>query len=155
MVARKRNPSPPEVGEPVVVREDVTIDPDEIAYDWARSGGPGGQNVNKVNTRITLLFDVNASASLSDEQKNRIHRRLSERINREGVLRVVASRRRTQMANKRAALARFAELLAEALHREKPRKKTRPSAGAKRRRRVEKTHRGRIKESRRWRPGDE
>lgn len=125
------------------------IDAEELRFTFQRSGGPGGQNVNKVNTRVTLLFDLLASPSLTAEQKELIGRRLATRISRDGVLRVVSSRHRTQSANRRAALARFVELLTAALHVEKPRKPTRIPPAARRRRREEKASRARVKDLRR------
>src|SRR5664280_3566590 len=85
------------------------------------SGGPGGQNVNKVATKVTLTFDVAASPSLTDAQRDRIRARLATRISKDGVLQVVSQRHRTQGANRAAALERFVELLRDALAEEAPR----------------------------------
>jgi len=120
----------------------------ELQFAYSRSSGPGGQNVNRVETRVTLLFDVDASPSLTDSQKVRIRTRLATRINKDGVLRVVSQRFRTREANRRAAVERFEELLAEALKRERPRRKTRISRAVKRRRIDSKRRRGEIKRSR-------
>ncbi len=120
----------------------------EVVFRASRSGGPGGQNVNKVNTRITLFFNVRDSASLSEDQRVRIQHRLSSRIDREGVLRIVCQRFRTQEANRRAAVERFQELLAEALKLLPVRKKTKASAGAHQRRLSRKKHRGAVKRER-------
>ncbi|MBE0535122.1 MAG: aminoacyl-tRNA hydrolase [Phycisphaerae bacterium] len=127
----------------------VEIDERDVAFEFSRSSGPGGQNVNKVSTRVTLLFDVGACGSLSDEQKGRLRRRLGTRINKEGLLRVVSQRHRTQAANKEAAIARFAELLGEALKRRPVRRKTRVPRGAVERRLQAKKQRGQLKEQRR------
>jgi len=120
----------------------------ELQFAYSRSSGPGGQNVNRVETRVTLLFDVDASPGLTDSQKRRIHERLATRINKNGVLRVVSQRFRTREANRRAAVERFEELLAEALRRERPRRKTRVPRAVKRRRIDSKRRRGEIKRSR-------
>ena len=120
----------------------------ELRFAYSRSSGPGGQNVNRVETRVTLLFDVDASPSLTDAQKRRIHSRLATRINKDGVLRVVSQRFRTREANRRAAVERFEELLAEALRRQRPRRKTRVPKAVKRRRIESKRRRGEIKRSR-------
>ena len=124
------------------------IDPGELVFTYARSSGPGGQNVNRVQTRAMLQFDVTASPSLSDYQKRRIFMRLAGRINKEGVLRVISQRHRTQEANRRAAIERFHELIEEALHVQRPRRKTRVSRGAKRRRMDSKRRRGDLKRTR-------
>jgi ribosome-associated protein len=126
----------------------VVIDPAELQFAYARSSGPGGQHVNRVETRVTLLFDVESSPSLTENQKRRILTRLAGRINREGVLRVVSQRHRTREANRRAALERFAELITEALKVQRPRRKTRVPKGAKKRRLESKRRRSDLKRQR-------
>jgi len=96
----------------------------------SRSSGPGGQNVNKVETRVTIEVDVDA-LPLDDVQKARVRERLAGRINREGVLRVTSQAERSQLGNRDRALARLEELLRDAVAEEKPRKKTRPSRASK------------------------
>ena len=120
----------------------------EISFTFSRSAGPGGQNVNKVSTRVTLRFDVAASPSLSAAEKRLLRERLASRISRAGVMRVVSSRHRSQAKNRAAARERFAALLAEALRPEKPRRPTRPRPGARERRLAAKRRRSRIKEAR-------
>ncbi len=127
----------------------VFIDEGSVDFEFSRSGGPGGQNVNKLNTRVTLLFNVAACTTLTEEQKARIHRRLPTRISKDGLLRVVSQRHRTQAANKAAAAERFAELIADALKRRTPRKKTRVPRAAVERRLQSKKQRSRLKEQRR------
>jgi ribosome-associated protein len=126
----------------------VPIGEDELGFAYSRSSGPGGQNVNRVQTRVTLSFDVFDSPSLTESQKRRIATRLATRMNKEGVLRVVSQRFRTREANRRVAVERFHELLREALKRKRPRRKTRVSREAKRRRLEQKRRRGEIKRSR-------
>ena len=99
----------------VHVLEELEIPDEELAFATSRSSGPGGQNVNKVNTRVTVLFNVDQSAALSPEQRELLHARLGGRISRVGLLRVVSQRHRTQLANRDAAVERFVELLRDAL----------------------------------------
>jgi ribosome-associated protein len=123
----------------------------ELRFTWSRSSGPGGQNVNRVETRVTLLFDLESSPSLTAEQKRRLRERLGTRINREGVLRVVSQRRRTREGNRRAAVELFHELVAEALRPRRPRHKTRVPQAAHRRRIEVKRRRADVKRRRRER----
>ena len=130
------------------ITQDIRIPEDELTFSASRSSGPGGQHVNKVSSRVTLHFDVAASPSLSDEQKQRIASHLATRINRNGVLRLVSQQHRSQTANRDAAKARFVNLLQEALTLETPRKSTRPSRAVKRRRLDEKRRRSHVKRQR-------
>lgn len=132
----------------IPITNKVSIRDDELVFRASRSGGPGGQNVNKVNTRITLVFDLAGSPSLTDSQRQRIAEKLATRIDKEGALRVVSQKHRTQEANRRAAIERFVALLAEALRPEPVRKKTKVSAGARERRLKDKKQRGQLKKSR-------
>jgi ribosome-associated protein len=130
------------------INDELAIADEEVAFVTSRSGGPGGQNVNKLETRVTLRFDLTASPSLTEEQKARLGERLATRITRAGVLHVTAQKHRTQGANRDAALERFAELVAEALREEAPRKKTRMSRAAKARRVEDKRRRSERKRQR-------
>ena len=102
----------------------VSISPRDLLFQYGTSTGPGGQHVNKVATKATLLFDVINSSSLSATQRQRVHGALSTRINKAGVLRVSSSKFRSQRANRAAATTRFVELLRLALKPIKRRKKT-------------------------------
>ena len=96
----------------------------EITYKASRSGGKGGQNVNKVSTKIRLEFDISQSKNLSEDQKQILLQKLENRISSEGVLSITAQTERTQLRNKKEALSRFYMLISEALHVEKNRKAT-------------------------------
>ncbi|HKQ62027.1 MAG TPA: alternative ribosome rescue aminoacyl-tRNA hydrolase ArfB, partial [Candidatus Polarisedimenticolaceae bacterium] len=98
----------------VEIEPGLVIPDEELTFRASRSGGPGGQHVNKVSTKITLEFDVAASRALSDAQRERIRERLGTRLARGHLLHVSASRQRSQAANRREALERFAELLRRA-----------------------------------------
>ncbi|HSR51452.1 MAG TPA: alternative ribosome rescue aminoacyl-tRNA hydrolase ArfB [Acidobacteriota bacterium] len=132
----------------IEINSHLTIPDNEVSFKASRSGGPGGQNVNKVNTKMTLFFDVDSSPSLSEAQRKRIRHRLGNRINKEGFLYIESQEHRTQKANRDAALIRFANLLAAALKKRKPRKKTRISKAAHERRLKEKARRAEVKKLR-------
>jgi ribosome-associated protein len=126
----------------------IEIPEEELVFKFSRSGGPGGQNVNKVNTRVTVFFDVANTASFSDVQKKRILRRLATRADKNGVVRVVSQRYRTQKANRAAAVERLGELLEEAMKRKAVRKKTKVPEYARQKRLEEKKRRSMLKKQR-------
>ena len=121
---------------------------ESIRLSFARSGGPGGQNVNRRATKATARLSVGSLVFLSDEQRARVRARLASRINSEDELVVQVSEERQQLANRRTAVERLAELLEGALRVPRKRKPTRPSAASKRRRLEEKKRRGEAKRRR-------
>ena len=127
----------------------LALNEDELQFSFTTSQGPGGQNVNKVATRAILRFDVAGSPSLDDSQREQIRRALASRINKAGVLQIVAGRERSQEANRRAALEVFRRLLSDALRPPKKRVKTKPTRAAHERRLTAKSVRSRIKSERR------
>jgi ribosome-associated protein len=133
----------------LILGNGIVVPAEEVRFVTSRSSGPGGQNVNKVETRVTLLFDLEASSALDEDQKRRIGRRLASRVTRAGLLRVTSQRHRTQAANREAAAERFVELLTTALARRKRRRPTATPAAAKRRRLEDKKRRAKLKETRR------
>jgi ribosome-associated protein len=135
-------------GVVIKVNQDLRIPENEIDYVFSPSSKPGGQKVNKASTRVTLVFDVTGSASLSDEQRRRIRHRLGTRISKDGLLRVVSQKHRSQHANREAAKERLGDLLREALKRRRRRKKTKMPAEAREQRLRAKKHRGTLKQSR-------
>ena len=132
----------------VEITQDISIHEDELVFKTSRSGGPGGQNVNKLNTRVTLFFDVAHCESLSEAQKKQILIRLAGRADKRGVIRVVSQKHRTQKANREAAVERFQHLLANALKKRPVRKKTRIPYAVNQRRLEEKKRRSLVKQQR-------
>jgi ribosome-associated protein len=141
------------VTEVVRVTPEIAIPLAELEFRASRASGPGGQGVNTTDSRVELRFDLAGSPSLPQEAKARALRRLAPRLDSSGALRVVAQNRRSQLANRRAALERFTELLSTAVATPRPRRPTRPSQAAaarrveaKRRRSATKRLRGRPRD---------
>jgi ribosome-associated protein len=117
----------------------------ELSFETSRSSGPGGQNVNKVESRVTLLFLVASSPSLDERQRELVLARLRTRVSKAGVLRVSAQRHRSQAANREEAIGRFTELLRDALAEDPARRPTRPTRASRKRRLQGKRQRGELK----------
>ena len=127
---------------------------EEIVFTASRSSGPGGQHVQKTNTRVTLRWNVMNSNSLSDEQKETILKKLAGRINKENELLINVETHRSQHRNKLIAYQLLNDLVTNALKKPKSRKKTKPSASSVERRLRQKGQLGEKKRQRRW-SGDE
>lgn len=145
-----RQPLPPDGG--VEVGPGVRVAESAMRFQFARSGGPGGQNVNKVNTKAELWVPLTALHGLSDRAVGRLRTLAGRRLTNGDELHLTAETERTQESNRSAVLDRLRELIVLAKHEPKPRKKTKPSYGAKQRRLASKKRRGEIKANRRARP---
>ncbi|HET6223543.1 MAG TPA: alternative ribosome rescue aminoacyl-tRNA hydrolase ArfB [Dongiaceae bacterium] len=137
------------------ITDRIAIEEREIEESFVRASGPGGQNVNKLATAVQLRFDVRHSPTLSDDVRARLERLAGRRLTTEGVLVITAQRHRTQERNREDALERLVALIRQAAVPPVPRRPTRPTAAAKRRRRDAKRRRGAIKRMRRDKPADE
>ena len=133
----------------IQITNTVSIPLSELSFRFSRSSGPGGQHVNKSETRVELLFDVANSPGLTDAQRARVMRRLSSRIDSAGVLHVTAQATRSQKQNRDLAIERFTRLMQKALQPRKKRRRTRPTQASKERRLRAKKRRSEIKKSRR------
>ena len=132
----------------------MDIDTEYMRFQASRSGGPGGQNVNKVNTRVTVYFDLSAYPLFSEQQKRRIWNKLTTRTNSEGIIRVTSQRFRTQLANRKAAVKRLMELLEQALKTPRVRLRTHVPKGVHQQRLEHKKRRGQLKQLRSRKPGE-
>jgi len=132
----------------IEITESVSIPEEALEFQISHSGGPGGQNVNKVSTRVMIRFDLRRSPAFTDEQKRRIEEKLGNRMTQDGVLLVVSNRFRSQAENRRDVIERFVQLIRNALRVERKRVKTKVPSDEKRKRVDEKRLRSRIKSGR-------
>ncbi len=133
----------------IEINERLRIPAHEVELSYARSGGPGGQHVNKTSSKVLLRWGLRASPSLSDEDRARLEEKLAPRLTEEGELLVTSERHREQSRNVDDAIERFAALLREALVRQRKRRKTKPTRASQRRRIEGKRRRGDTKRGRR------
>jgi len=120
----------------------------EFIYSTSRSGGPGGQNVNKVSTKVELRFNLLSTFLFSESEKEIINKKLKNKINKEGELILVSQSERTQLMNKRAVTEKFYILVSKALTLPVKRRSTKPTFASKVKRLEEKKNRGNIKKMR-------
>jgi len=137
------------MSEKIHINQNLEIPTEEVRFKFARSGGKGGQNVNKVETKVELLFDVLNSYSLSDHQRDLILKHLVSQIDSNGLLHIVSQESRSQWKNREKAIRKFVELIQKAMKPKKKRIKTKVSFAGKEKRLTSKKRRGEIKKMRR------
>jgi ribosome-associated protein len=136
------------------ITDTIAIDEREIEESFVRASGPGGQNVNKLATAVQLRFDVRQSPSLPEGVRERLQKLAGRRLTQDGVLLINAQRYRTQERNRQDALDRLTALIERAAQPPTPRRATRPSLAARRRRLESKKLRGMTKRLRSGPPAD-
>jgi len=129
----------------------VWTDREQLRFGFSRSSGPGGQNVNKVNTKTELRVNISALHGISDRALGRLRTLAGRKLLPEGDLLITADSQRTQESNRRACLEKLRELIEQSLIEPKVRKKSKPSKGAKKRRLETKKRQGEKKKARSWR----
>ena len=137
------------------INQKLSIPESLLTFTFSRSSGPGGQNVNKLNTRVCVSLDVANCPCLSDAQKQKIGRSLKGRIDKQGILQVVCQEYRSQHANRNAATGRLAKLVADALKPVKMRKATKVPKAVVEKRLREKKQRSLLKKQRSEKEADE
>ena len=130
------------------ISEDLVVPLTELTFRVSRSGGPGGQHVNTSSTRVELVWSVQDSPSLSDQQRERLLEKLANRVNQAGELLLAESGSRSQHRNREAVTERFRQLVAEALVVPKPRRRTKPTRASKEERLEQKKRRSEVKKRR-------
>jgi ribosome-associated protein len=130
------------------MRDKFAIPENAVEFLFSRSSGPGGQNVNKVNTQVTAILDIRTCGLFTSEQQNLIFKKVANRIDKLGQLQITSSRHRYQHANRQDVLDRMSRLIAVALTKPKPRKPTKVTFAAKRKRLEQKKRRSMTKKSR-------
>jgi ribosome-associated protein len=133
----------------VEINDSLHIPDSELSWSFVRSGGPGGQNVNKVASKAVLRWQLSANVSLPADVRQRLQTQQRRRITGEGDLLITSQRYRDQERNREDCLDKLRQIVVQATHRPRPRKKTKPSRGARERRLQDKRHRAGTKAARR------
>lgn len=133
--------------DPVFINRQLSIPQEELSWRFSRAAGPGGQNVNRVSTKVELSFDVAHSPSLNAEQRQLLEENLASQLD-DGVLRITVQSERSQWRNRQAALLRLKAVLREALVERRVRKPTRVPSASRERRLQNKKHQKRLRQMR-------
>lgn len=142
----------PRLPTEIKITNRVRVPASEVELSYARSGGPGGQHVNKTASKVQLRWNARTSSALSDADRELLEKRLASKLTKDGELVVASEKHRDQGRNVDDAVERFALLVRRAIRRPTPRKKTRPSRAARERRLRSKRHRSDLKRQRRAPP---
>lgn len=139
----------------IKVNREIEIPESELEISFARSGGPGGQKVNKTSSAVVLKFDVRNSSALPDSTRNRLEELFGNMISAEGVLVIHSRKHRSQSRNRDSAIRKLVKLIRKAARKPKKRKRTKPTKASKDKRIAEKKRRGKLKKNRNFKPDRE
>lgn len=138
----------------IEITSQISIHENELSFEFVRSGGPGGQKVNKTSSAVLLKFDVRNSPSLTDDIKDRLKAVAGNSLSNDGILVVHSRKYRSQIRNRENAICKLIKLIRKASKKQKSRRATEPTVTSERKRLIQKKKRGMLKKNRNYSPSD-
>ncbi|MCD4775553.1 MAG: aminoacyl-tRNA hydrolase [Candidatus Aegiribacteria sp.] len=138
----------------IEITSQISIPENELSFEFVRSGGPGGQKVNKTSSAVLLKFDVRNSPSLTDDIKDRLKAVAGNSLSNDGILVVHSRKYRSQIRNRENAICKLIKLIRKASKKQRSRRATEPTVTSERKRLIQKKKRGMLKKNRNYSPSD-